>query len=105
MRKKRRQQITQGQTFYVRGTKDTVFMSVSEMNKKSRERERRRPSKTPSFVLYLIFFGCCLYSKKSIALQSSFLGCFLRVKASLGTAPNETTFGEKGEKVKNIFYN
>ena len=42
MRKKRRQQITQGQTFYVRGTKDTVFMSVSEMNKKSRERERRR---------------------------------------------------------------
>ena len=41
-KKKRRQQITQGQTFYVRGTKDTVFMSVSEMNKKSRERERRR---------------------------------------------------------------
>ena len=40
MRKKRRQQITQGQTFYVRGTKDTVFMSVSEMNKKKVEKER-----------------------------------------------------------------
>ena len=50
MRKKRRQQITQGQTFYVRGTKDTVFMSVSEMNKKKVEKEREEGSKTPSLL-------------------------------------------------------